>query len=88
MAEAAAEAGFDLDLNHPWSSVNNCTEGGTRRRLKLELNKRGYVGTDDEVAILMRGGGLIYGIGALIDRNGRLQERKGDPANELWLGWA
>ena len=87
LAEAAAEAAFDLDLNHPWSSVNNCTEGGTRRRLKLELNKRGYVGSDDEIAILMRGGGLIYGSGALIYRNGQLQERRGDVIHEQWPGW-
>ncbi|MCE9890932.1 replication endonuclease [Kluyvera intermedia] len=87
LAEAPAEAGFDLDLNHPRSSVNNCTEGGTRRRLKLELNKRGYVGSDDEIAILMRGGGLIYGSGALIYRNGQLQERRGDVIHEQWPGW-
>lgn len=41
LAEAPAEAAFDVDLKHPWSSVNNCTEGGTRRRLKLELRSRG-----------------------------------------------
>ena len=88
LAEAAAEAAFDLDLNHPWSSVNNCTEGGTRRRLKLELHKRGYVGSDEEIAILMRGGGLIYGRSALFYKNGRLQERKGEAGQELWPGWA
>ncbi|EAM5881468.1 replication endonuclease [Salmonella enterica] len=87
LAEASAEAGFDLDLKHPWSSVNNCTEGGTRRRLKLELRSRGFEGSDDEIAILMRGSGLRFGQVALIYRNGRLQETRNEPTRELWPGW-
>jgi len=87
LAEAPAEADFDLDLKHPWSSVNNCTEGGTRRRLKLELNQRGFAGSDEEVDILLRGSGLIFGATALIYRHGRLQEKRSKPEEELWPGW-
>lgn len=87
LAEAPAEAAFDLDLKHPWSSVNNCTEGGTRRRLKLELNQRGFAGSDEEVDILLRGSGLIFGATALIYRHGRLQEKRSKPEEELWPGW-
>jgi len=87
LAEAPAEAAFDLDLKHPWSSVNNCTEGGTRRRLKLELNQRGFAGSDEEVDILLRGSGLIFGATALIYRHGRLQEKRSKPEQEMWPGW-
>lgn len=87
LAEASAEAGFDLDLKHPWSSVNNCTEGGTRRRLKLELRSRGFDGSDEEITILTRGSGLRFGHTALIYRNGRLQEARKEPVQELWPGW-
>ncbi|EAA7681396.1 replication endonuclease [Salmonella enterica] len=87
LAEALAEAAFDLDLKHPWSSVNNCTEGGTRRRLKLELRSRGFDGSDEEIDILKRGGGLRFGQSALIYRNGRLQEKQNEPMQELWPGW-
>ncbi|MEG9763718.1 replication endonuclease [Enterobacter hormaechei] len=87
LAEAPAEAAFDLDLKHPWSSVNNCTEGGTRRRLKLELNQRGFSGSDEEVDILLRGSGLIFGARALIYRHGRLQEKRSKPEQEMWPGW-
>ncbi|MBE4879127.1 replication endonuclease [Enterobacter cloacae complex sp. P39RS] len=71
----------------PRSSVNNCTEGGTRRRLKLELNQRGVAGTDEEIDILKRGGGLKFGRSALIYREGRLQEKRNNPEDEQWPGW-
>lgn len=88
LAEASAEAGFDLDLKHPWSSVNNCTEGGARRRLKLELQRRGFNGSDDEIAILRRGSGLIFGRNALYLVNGQLEERGSRPEDERWPGWS
>ncbi|AUU82755.1 replication endonuclease [Leclercia sp. LSNIH1] len=87
LAEAPAEAGFSGGSAAPWSSVNNCTEGGTRRRLKLELNQRGFAGSDEEVDILLRGSGLIFGATALIYRHGRLQEKRRKPEEELWPGW-
>ncbi|EIZ9128720.1 replication endonuclease [Cronobacter turicensis] len=88
LAEAAAEAGFDLDLNSPWSSVNNCT-GGTRRRLTIELQRRGFDGSDLEVDLLIRGSGLSLGAGrTLIYRNGELRERKSQPENTIWPGWS
>ncbi|EPU1406436.1 replication endonuclease [Klebsiella pneumoniae] len=87
LAEAPAEAGFSGGSAAPWSSVNNCTEGGTRRRLKLELNQRGFAGTDDEIDILRRGGGLKFGRSALIYREGRLQEKRNNPEDEQWPGW-
>lgn len=87
LAEAPAEAGFSGGSAAPWSSVNNCTEGGTRRRLKLELNQRGFAGSDEEVDILLRGSGLIFGATALIYRHGRLQEKRSKPEQEMWPGW-
>jgi hypothetical protein len=60
LAEAPAE-GFFCASGAAWSSVNNCTEGGTRRRLKLELQSRGFDGSDVNIDILMRGGGIAYG---------------------------
>jgi hypothetical protein len=72
----------------PRSSVNNCTEGGTRRRLKLDLQRRGFEGSDQEVAILMRGSGLVFGRSALIFKDGRLQEKRSEPTDELWPGWS
>ena len=87
LAEAPAEAGFSGGSAAPWSSVNNCTEGGTRRRLKLELNQRGFAGSDEEVDILLRGSGLIFGATALIYRHGRLQEKRSKPEEEMWPGW-
>lgn len=88
LVEAPAEAGFDLDLNYPWSSVNNCTEGGSRRRLKLDLQSRGFEGSDENIDILMRGGGLSYGKTSLIFREGELQERRPKPEHERWPGWS
>ncbi len=88
LAEAAAEAGFDLDLNSPWSSVNNCTEGGTRRRLKLELQSRGFDDSEENLNILMRGGGLAYGRTSLIYRSGQLQERQNRTEEVSWPGWS
>lgn len=88
LAEAPAEAGFSRATGAAWSSVNNCTEGGTRRRLKLELQRRGFTGSDDEIAILMRGSGLAYGRTSLIYRNGQLQEQRSKPENEIWPGWS
>lgn len=87
LAEAPAEAGFSGGSAAPWSSVNNCTEGGTRRRLKLELNQRGFAGSDEEVDILLRGSGLIFGATALIYRLGRLREKRSKPEQEMWPGW-
>ncbi|EMG8327503.1 replication endonuclease [Salmonella enterica] len=87
LAEAPAEAGFSGGNAAPWSSVNNCTEDGTRRRLKLELRSRGFDGSDEEIGILKRGGGLRFGQSALIYRNGRLQEKQNEPMQELWPGW-
>jgi hypothetical protein len=87
LAAAPAEAGFSGGSAAPWSSVNNCTEGGTRRRLKLELNQRGFAGTDEEIDILKRGGGLKFGRSALIYREGRLQEKRNNPEDEQWPGW-
>lgn len=87
LAEAPAEAGFSGGNAAPWSSVNNCTEGGTRRRLMLELNQRGFAGSDEEVDILLRGSGLIFGATALIYRHGRLQEKRSKPEQEMWPGW-
>ncbi|EBZ6777551.1 replication endonuclease, partial [Salmonella enterica subsp. enterica serovar Mbandaka] len=87
LTEASAEAGFSGGNAAPWSSVNNCTEGGTRRRLKLELRSRGLDGSDEEIDILKRGGGLRFGQSALIYRNGRLQEKQNEPMQELWPGW-
>ncbi|EFM6015493.1 TPA: replication endonuclease [Escherichia coli] len=87
LAEAPAEAGFSGGNAAPWSSVNNCTEGGTRRRLKLELCSRGFDGSDEEIAILLRGSGLRFGQGALIYRNERLKETQNEPLQELWPGW-
>jgi hypothetical protein len=87
LAEVSAEAGFSGGIAAPWSSVNNCTEGGTRRRLKMELNQRGFAGTDEEIDILKRGGGLKFGRSALIYRGGRLQEKRNNPEDEQWPGW-
>lgn len=88
LAEAQAEAAFDVDVKHPWSSVNNCTEG-TRRRLTLELNRRGFQATDEQIAILLRGSGLVMSPGSsLIYRNGRLDERRLRPEEEGYPGWS
>ncbi|HAV6910493.1 TPA: replication endonuclease, partial [Cronobacter sakazakii] len=87
LAEASAEAGFSGGAAAPWSSVNNCT-GGTRRRLKIELQKRGFDGSDLEIDALLRGSSLALGYGrALIYRNGVLRERHPQPENESWPGW-
>lgn len=72
----------------PRSSVNNCTEGEAPWRLKSDLNQRGFVGSDEEIAILMRGSGLMYGRGTLIYRNGRLQEKQHDSSSQRWPGWS
>lgn len=87
LAEAPAEAGFSGGSAAPWSSVNNCTDGGTRRWLKLELNQRGFAGTDEEINILKRRGALKFGQSALIYREGRLQEKWNNPKDEQWPGW-
>ena len=87
LAEASAEAGFSGGAAAPWSSVNNCT-GGTRRRLTIELQKRGFDGSDLEINALLRGSSLALGYGrALIYRNGVLRERHPQPENESWPGW-
>ncbi|WP_024559765.1 replication endonuclease [Franconibacter pulveris 601] len=88
LAEASAEAGFSGGEAAPWSSVNNCT-GGTRRRLTIELQRRGFDGSDLEVDLLIRGSGLSLGAGrTLIYRNGELRERKSQPENTIWPGWS
>ncbi|MDF3592473.1 replication endonuclease, partial [Enterobacter hormaechei] len=51
------------------------------------LNQRGFAGTDEEIDILKRGGGLKFGRSALIYREGRLQEKRNSPENEQWPGW-
>lgn len=83
--QAAAVSGANAP---PRSSVNNCTEGEAPRRLKSDLNQRGFVGSDEEIAILMRGSGLMYGRGTLIYRNGRLQEKQHDASSQRWPGWS
>lgn len=88
LAEAPAEAGFSGGSAAPWSSVNNCTEGGSRRRLKLDLQSRGFDGSDENIDILMRGGGIAYGKNSLIYREGQLQERRPKPEHERWPGWS
>jgi hypothetical protein len=88
LAEASAEAGFSGGNAAPWSSVNNCTEGN-RRRLTLELNRRGFDASADELAILFRGSGLSLGGGkTLIYRDSRLIERKIEPLSDQWPGWS
>jgi len=88
LAEAPAEAAFSRASGAAWSSVNNCTEGGTRRRLKLELQSRGFDGSDANIDILMRGGGIAFGKTSLVFREGQLQERRHKPENERWPGWS
>ncbi|CCK15700.1 Phage capsid scaffolding protein [Cronobacter universalis NCTC 9529] len=88
LAEASAEAGFSGGAAAPWSSVNNCTKRGIQRQLKFLLNQRGFDGSVNEIAILMRGGGLMYGQSALFFKNGRLYEQRSEPIQELWPGWA
>ncbi|EPX7410431.1 replication endonuclease [Cronobacter dublinensis] len=88
LAEASAEAGFSGGAAAPWSSVNNCT-GGIRRRLTIELQNRGFDGSDLEIDALLRGSSLALGSGkSLIYRKGRLQERMPQPQNETWPGWS
>ncbi|MGQ3903255.1 replication endonuclease [Mixta calida] len=75
-AEASAEAGFSGGSAAPWSSVNNCT-GPQRRRLELELKSRGFDGSDEEIALLLRGANLDSGAKMkLFYQNGRLQEKR------------
>lgn len=88
LAEAPAEAGFSRASGAAWSSVNNCTEGGTRRRLKLELQSRGFDGSDANIDILMRGGGIAFEKTSLVYREGHLQERHPKPEHERWPGWS
>ena len=83
--QAAAVSGANAP---PRSSVNNCTDGEAPWRLKSDLNQRGVVGSDEEIAILMRGSGLMYGRGTLIYRNGRLQEKQHDSSSQRWPGWS
>ncbi|EOI3546634.1 replication endonuclease [Cronobacter dublinensis] len=88
LAEASAEAGFSGGAAAPWSSVNNCT-GGIRRRLTIELQNRGFDGSELEIDALLRGSSLALGSGkSLIYRKGRLQERMPQPQNETWPGWS
>ncbi|WP_414734213.1 hypothetical protein [Cronobacter dublinensis] len=87
LAEASAEAGFSGGAAAPWSSVNNCTRGS--RRLTIELQNRGFDGSDLEIDALLRGSSLALSSGkSLIDRKGRLQERMPQPQNETWPGWS
>ncbi len=88
LAEAPAEAGFSRAVGAAWNSVNNCIEGGTRRRLKLDLHSRGFSGSDEDVDILMRVIGLTYGRTSLIFRGGHLREQRSKQENEIWPGWS
>ncbi|EOW6668885.1 replication endonuclease, partial [Cronobacter sakazakii] len=57
-------------------------------RLTIELQKRGFDGSDLEINALLRGSSLALGYGrALIYRNGELRERRPQPENESWPGW-
>lgn len=88
LAETSAEAAFDLDLNSPWSSVNNCT-GPQRRRLELELNARGFDATEEDIRVLQRGNALTFAcVGAVKLKNGRLIDVEDRADRECWPGWA
>ncbi|MCP2230164.1 replication endonuclease [Erwinia aphidicola] len=87
LSEAPAEDAVPGRNAAPWSSVNNCT-GAERRRLELELKSRGFEGSEDEIAILMRGSGLDYaGVGKLRYRNGKISEESAGTPGEMWPGW-
>ncbi|MFP9230157.1 replication endonuclease [Pectobacterium cacticida] len=87
LADASAEAGFAVDLNPAWSSVNNCTPG-IRRRLSELLKGRGLSGNNEQVNILLRGGNLAFeGDHRLRMVNGQLNEVEKSTDNELWPGW-
>ena len=87
LAVASAEAGFAVDLNPAWSSVNNCTQGN-RRRLSELLKLRGFSGENEQVSILLRGGNLSVGGDRMLRMaNGQLNEYEKSTDCELWDGW-
>ena len=87
LAEASAQAGVSGGNAAPWSSVNNCTPG-PGRQLSALLKRRGFEGSDREIAILERGSSLvIHDDRRLILRQGRLEEVGSQPEHELWPGW-
>ncbi|EDR7571792.1 replication endonuclease, partial [Salmonella enterica subsp. enterica serovar Newport] len=87
LSEAPAEDAVPGRNAAPWSSVNNCT-GAERRRLELELKSRGFEGSEDEIAILMRGSGLDYaGFGKLRYQGGKIVEESAGTPGEMWPGW-
>lgn len=91
LATASAGAALSGGNAAPWSSVNNCTgadHGGTRRRLKLGLNRRGFEATDNEINILLRGGRLKLSEGCSLQwRDGQLNEVQGRASEQRWPGW-
>lgn len=87
LAVASAEAGFAVDLNPAWSSVNNCTQGN-RRRLSELLKLRGFSGENEQVSILLRGGNLSIDADRVIRMtNGQLNEYEKSTDCELWDGY-
>ncbi|MDY4387743.1 replication endonuclease [Pectobacterium aroidearum] len=87
LATAPAEAGFAVDLNPAWSSVNNCTQGN-RRRLSELLKQRGFSGENEQVSILLRGGNLSIGEDRMLRIvNEQLNEYEKSTDWELWDGW-
>ncbi|MEI7408157.1 replication endonuclease [Pectobacterium aroidearum] len=87
LAVASAEAGFAVDLNPAWSSVNNCTQGN-RRRLSELLKLRGFSGENEQIDILLRGGNLSVGGDRMLRMaNGQLNEYEKSTDCELWDGW-
>ncbi|ENA3448856.1 replication endonuclease, partial [Yersinia enterocolitica] len=70
------------------SSVNNCTPE-SRQRLTQELRSRGFVGDEQEIAILERGSSLkFYGDRSVRLNNGRLEEVSPRPEHQRWPGWS
>lgn len=88
LAEAPAKAAFDLEVNSPWSSVNNCT-GPQRRRLELELKARGFEGSEEEISLLLKGSGISFrGHGTVKYQAERLVDVVDTNEFECWPGWS
>lgn len=90
LAESAAQAGglaFSGGNAAARSSVNNCTPEH-RHRLSQELRSRGFIGDEEEIAILERGSSLkFYGDRSVRLNNGRLEEVAPRPEHQRWPGW-
>ncbi|CNI14202.1 replication gene A [Yersinia frederiksenii] len=90
LAESAAQAGvlgFSGGNAAARSSVNNCTPE-YRQRLSQELRSRGFIGDEEEIAILERGSSLkIYADRSIRLKNGRLEEVTPRPEHQRWPGW-